>query len=334
MLTIIIFATSCTSNPKDNYITRSNLELDTLVTITVYNTNDQTILDDIFNILSDITKKFSTDLNDSEISKINSLDKDIPLKISDEMNTVIERGLYYSKLSNGLFDISIEPLVKLWGIGSEHYKVPSQSEIKKALSNIDFNNIELKKNIITKKDTSTKIDLGGIAKGYAADEIVKYLKEKGYTKAMINLGGNVYALGEKSENTLWNIGIQNPFKDTGEYIGIVSVKDKTIVSSGINQRFFIKDGKRYHHILSPFDGYPIDNNLMSVAIIGESSIDADALSTITFEYGLEKGLDFINNLENTEAIFITKNKEVYLTTNLYNNHKFTLTDSTYKIMNK
>ena len=327
---IILNFTAC--NKSDNYITRSNLSLDTVVTITIYDTNDNKLLDDVFKILDDITNKFSVDLKESEITKINDLDKNIPLKISDDMKFVINKGLYYSELSSGIFDITIEPLVKLWSIGKEGEKIPTDNEIKDALKNINYKNISINENKIIKKSKDTKLDLGSIAKGYAADKIIEFLKNKGYKRAIINLGGNVYALGEKSKNTPWKIGIQNPFKKTGESLAYISVKDKTIVSSGINQRYFIKDNIRYHHILSPFTGYPIDNNLMSVSIITDSSTDADALSTITFEYGLNKGLKLIESLDGVEAIFITKDKKIYISDGL--NKNFFLTDNEFKLNNK
>lgn len=167
------------------------------------------------------------------------------------------------------------------------------------------------------------IDLGGIAKGYAADVIADYLKSKNIDNAIIDLGGNVLALGGNGKTDKWNIGIQNPFEPRNKHIGILSVRDKTVVTSGVYERYFIESGKRYHHILDPFTGYPVESPLMSVSIIADKSIDADGLSTTVFALGLEKGTELIESLDGIEAIFVDKDKNVYITKSLKESFRIT-----------
>ena len=176
-----------------------------------------------------------------------------------------------------------------------------------------------------------EIDLGGIAKGYAADQIVKYLKSKDVESAIINLGGNVFILGEKEKNTPFKVGIQDPTSEDGSSIGNISISNKSVVTSGIYERYLEKDGIIYHHMIDPSTGYPFENNLSSVTIISSSSIVGDGLSTTTFGLGLQKGMKLIESLDNTDAIFITKDKKVHTTSNLKG--KLNLKNESFKLMN-
>lgn len=168
-----------------------------------------------------------------------------------------------------------------------------------------------------------KIDLGGIAKGYTADVITDILKENGVEHALVDLGGNIYALGNNPEGRPWKIGVQNPFDSRGKIVGYVPVENKSVVTSGIYERYIEKDGKKYHHILNPFTGYPYDNELAGITIISDKSIDGDALSTSVFSKGLEGGMKFIEKLPNIEAVFVTKDNKVYITSGLKNTFKLT-----------
>ena len=176
----------------------------------------------------------------------------------------------------------------------------------------------------------TKINQNA-GKGYAADQIVKYLKSKDVESAIINLGGNVFILGEKEKNTPFKVGIQDPTSKDGSSIGNISVSNKSVVTSGIYERYLEKDGIIYHHMIDPSTGYPFENNLSSVTIISSSSIVGDGLSTTTFGLGLQKGMKLIESLDNTDAIFITKDKKVYTTSNLKG--KLNLKNESFKLMN-
>lgn len=326
ILIITVLLTGC--QKQNDFIESNNLKLGTIVSIKIFNYNNTSIFKDIYSILDNIENKMSINIENNEISIINSLSKDQFLPISPETNEVIEKGIYYSNLSNGNFDITIEPLVSLWAIGTENENIPDISLINETIKLIDYNSLNLTNNTLSFDKDNMKIDLGGIAKGYAADEITKFLLSKNINKALINLGGNIYALGSNQENKPWKVGIKNPFSDKSDIIGYVNVINKSVVTSGIYERYFIKDNIRYHHILSPFTGYPYDNDISGVTIITDKSIDGDALSTIAFSYGIKEGLDFINNIENTEAIFISNDKSIYLSNNLdyfvLSNNSFTV----------
>ncbi|MDD3224843.1 MAG: FAD:protein FMN transferase [Clostridium sp.] len=251
----------------------------------------------------------------SEVSLINENAGHDYVNVKYETLNIIKKAKKYSRLSSGVFDITSAPLISLWGIFTKKQRVPIKEEIDKVKALIDY------ENIIIDEDSSSikllkegqKIDLGGIAKGFAADRAVEIYKNNGIESAFINLGGNVLALGNKPDGSKWNIGIQNPLEPRGQCIGAVVVNDKTVVTSGDYVRYFMKDNKRYHHILDPKTGYPSDSGVMSVTVIAESSIDADALSTAAFILGLEAGMKFIKSIDCVEGIFITKDKKVYST---------------------
>ena len=147
-------------------------------------------------------------------------------------------------------------------------------------------------------------------------EIAEYLKSQNIEKAIINLGGNVFVLGEKSKDTQFKVGIQDPNSEDGTSIANIGVINQSVVTSGIYERYLEQDGVMYHHMLDPSTGYPFENNLSSVTIISDSSIVGDGLSTTTFGLGLEKGMKLIESLDNTDAIFITKDQKIYTTSNL------------------
>jgi thiamine biosynthesis lipoprotein len=312
---VAILLCGCSSRYANIKVTDHTYLLGTLVKITIYgrDVSDEEF-QEVFKIISDIEKKVSKNIPDNEISMINNSNSD-EVKISNDTYNIIEKGLYYSTLSQGKFDITIAPLVDLWGIGSENAHVPNNEEIMEALNRINYNRINLiKKNQSIGIVEDTKIDLGGIAKGYVADKVSSYLKDNNMGHAVINLGGNILTVGKKPNGDSWKIGIQNPLDNRGKELGIVTIGEKSVVTSGIYERYLEEDGVKYHHILNPFTGYPIENDLVSVTIISDHSVDGDGLSTVAFSQGLKEGYSLVEDIDNVEAIFITKYNEVYLTT--------------------
>ena len=331
----LIFSLIGCTNSKDDSKPLSKTEyfMGTVVTVTLYDNKSEKIIDKAFEEVKKIEQLVSINMDGTELDEVNNNSGIKPVKVSDDTYNIIKKGLEYSSLTNGSFDITIGPLVKLWSIGLPEAKVPTLDEIKGPLKYINYKDVEIndsEKTVFLKK-TGMIIDLGGIAKGYTADVIAQTLKDEGVEKAIIDLGGNIYALGEKSENTLWRIGIQNPDQTRGEIVGSINVKDKSIVTSGIYERFIEQDGVKYHHILSPESGYPYDNEIAGVTIISDKSIDGDALSTSVFSMGITKGLEFINSQPDTEAIFITKDHKIYLTEG--SQEIFKLTNDDFEIMN-
>ena len=333
ILSITILSGCSTSNSTiKEPISHTEVVMGTVCTIQIFDSKDTSILDKAFDRLKDLENKVSINKEGTELDKVNEMSGKEAVVVGKDTFSIVESGLYYSKISNGNFDITIGPIVKLWGIGSESARVPSEKEITEKKSLINYNAIVLnnEKNSIFLKKPNMIIDLGGIAKGYAADEMKNLLVDNGVKSAMINLGGNLYILGNKPNGSQWKIGIQNPNGNTNDTVGNILVNDKSIVTSGTYERFLEVDGKVYHHILDPKTGYPYESDLLSATIISDTSLAGDGLSTSTFALGREKGLEFINSLENIEAIFITKDNEVYLTNGLKNNFK--LTNDNYKLV--
>lgn len=314
-------------------LSKTDYFMGTILTITLYDNKEEKIIDKAFEKVKEIESLVSINKDGTELDKVNENAGIAPVKVSDETYTIVKKGLNYSQSTNGFFDITIGPLVKLWSIGLPEAKVPTQSEISEKINYINYDNLILndEDKSIYLKEKGMLIDLGGIAKGYTADQIASILKKEGVTSAIIDLGGNVYALGEKSENTPWRIGVQNPAETRGDIVGTLSLSNKSIVTSGIYERFIEQDGKKYHHILSPFTGYPYENGITGVTIISDSSIDGDALSTSIFAMGVEKGLEYINSMSDIEAIFITKDNHIYLSNRA--SEYFKLTNENFTIMN-
>lgn len=317
---------------KVDPISKQGFALDTICNITIYDKASESVLDKCYQKLSEVENKMSVDKPNSEVSIINKMAGIKPVKVSEDTYHVISSGKSFSDLTRGKFDITVGPLVKLWGINTPHARIPAPSEIKAILPLINYKNIILddknKSIMLAKKGMA--LDLGGIAKGFAGDEVKQVLEDNGIKHAIIDLGGNVLTMGAKADGSAWRIGIQDPTSTRGDYLGIVKVKDKTVVTSGIYERYFIKNGRRYHHIMDTKTGYPVDNEMASVSIVTDVSMNADALAK-AFCFGVKKGLAFIEAQKNVEAIFVTRDNKVYITPGLKNN--FTMTNPSFKLMN-
>lgn len=316
-------------NPKS----QTYFVFDTVVTIKVY---DKKVTDQHFTeikaMLDDIENKMSRTIETSDIYQINANAGKKAIKVSDETFYVVKTAQKYSEASKGRFDVAIGTLVSLWNINNEGAHVPKQSEIDDALKHVDYKNLVLDEKNKTIKLTKEgmALDLGGIAKGYAADRVAEYLLKHDMPNAIIDLSGNIFALGVKPGSDYWTIGIQDPNESRGNQIGSMRVQNQTVVTSGIYERYFIENGVQYHHILDPKTGYPVVNDLNSVSIVTDHSIDADALSTTLFALGKEEGMKFVENMKNTEAIFITKDKKVYMTSGM--SEKFHMTNKDYVVV--
>jgi thiamine biosynthesis lipoprotein len=250
--------------------------------------------------------------NVEEKCNINNINNNV--SINTDTLEVLERAIWFYKQSQGAFDITVRPLTKLWGIGKKNTYIPPQELIDEARSRVNASKI-----IIDKEQSTARfnvndgsIDLGGIAKGYAADEVKRIIVRNGIESALIDLGGNIVTVGTKPDGSSWKVGIQNPLAPRGEYLGVVEANDRTVVTSGSYEQFFIKDKIRYHHIIDPRTGYPAQSSLYSVTAICEKSIDADALTTALFILGYEEGLKLVDQI-GAEAIFITDTMEVRMT---------------------
>lgn len=321
-----ITLSSCAKSQK--VYKKESFMLGTIISLKYYGKNGDKAIDESIGKIRNIENKMSVNIASSEICKVNNNSGKEDIVIGKENLYVIEKALEYSKLTGGAFDISIEPVVKLWGIGTEKARVPKKEEIEDKLKLVNFKDILIKNNKLFLNRKGMALDLGGIAKGYAADELKKVVQKYNLERAFINLGGNLYIYGGKENGEPLNIGIQDPCAKQGEYFSVLKVKNKSVVTSGNYERYFIKNGKRYHHILDPKTGYPAEKGLISTTIISDKSIDGDALSTSTYILGLEKGRKLIESLKGVEAIFVTKDKKVYTTRGL-NKENFNISNKEY-----
>ena len=297
----------CGKSNEEESVSRIGYALNTQIEITLYGTDDEQLITDCFKLCSDYEKKLSRTVEDSEILLLNENGEAV---VSDETAELLEKGLYYGELSDGAFDITIEPISSLWDFTSGENKLPDAQAIQDHLQYVDYKNVKLEGNHVSLED-GMGIDLGAIAKGYIADRVKEYLVDQGVESATISLGGNVVCIGSKPSGDDFHLGIQNP-ESAPEREAKVSVllSDQSLVTSGDYERYITVDGKKYHHILDPETGYSYDNGLASVTIISEKSVDGDGLSTTCFALGLEKGLDLINSIDDVWAIFIDQDGNV------------------------
>lgn len=317
---------------KKETIIKEFYVLGTIIQLKTYGNNGEGAIQEAINRLNDIDNKMSIFKELSEISMINKKAGISSQEVSLDTYFVIKKAVEYSGLSEGTFDPTIKPIVSLWRIGTDAARVPKQNEIVTNLKLVNYKDIIFSEedNSIGLKHIRQAIDVGGIAKGYAADEVKRILKNHKIRSALIDLGGNIFALGKKADGTLWNIGVQNPFNTRGEHVGLISVENKSIVTSGNYERYFMKDGRSYHHIIDPTTGYPSESEIISSTIISDESIDGDGLSTGVYIMGVEKSIKLIESLKGIDAIFITKNKEIYATSGIKDKFKMTNKEFTYK----
>ncbi|MCI8996847.1 MAG: FAD:protein FMN transferase [Lachnospiraceae bacterium] len=326
----------CHKEPQP--ITRTSFQLNTVVTVTIYDSQDQALLDGCMELCKRYEAIFSRTLEDSELSLLNAQaalpeNAGKPLPLSGELAALTAAGLSYSQLSQGAFDLTIAPLSSLWDFTAPEPVIPEAFALETARPLVDYRKISLsmqqlstekspseashdaseQASFITFQEPGMALDLGAIAKGYIADRMKEYLLSQGVKSAIIDLGGNILCVGEKPDGSPFKVGIQKPFADRSQLIAYVNIRDLSVVSSGIYERCFTLDGQFYHHLLDPHTGYPYENHLVSVTIICPDSVDGDGLSTSCFALGLEKGLELLNSLDQVHGIFITDNDEIYYT---------------------
>jgi FAD:protein FMN transferase len=284
--------------------------------------------------VSRLERLLSRFLPDSDIWRINASAGVNSEKVSHETFEVLSRAVQYSMNFPGCFDVTIEPLVNLWSNSKKSLIQPGDLSIKDLLPLVNYRDLILDPFEMTAglRYFGQSIDLGGIGKGFAGDKILEVFKRFDITSAYSNLGGNVVTLGAKPNGTPWHVGIQHP-RQEHKLIGSVAVVNQSVVTSGDYQRFFTDNqGKRCHHILDPNTGYPSDSGLISVSVVEENSMAADALSTILFVAGLQKGLEILKNTPQTEAILVDTDLKVYVTPGL--RYKFEADqDIEYSILN-
>lgn len=324
-LTAAVFALFCTTaaaclagcqsvsfSKTPDSIQRTDFLLNTFVDIKIYDSQDTSLLDGAIEICKDFESRFSRTMTSSELYQINHRSREEQsFQLSKETAELIDIALNYCELSNGAFDITIEPVSSLWDFTSGETVIPESDLISDAVSHVGYENLLLEDDTLTFLSPDTTIDLGAIAKGYIADQIKDYLKTSGVESAIINLGGNVLCIGEKPDGTPFKIGLQKPFAQTSETFASLNINDMSVVTSGVYERHFEIDGKNYHHILDPSTGYPYENGLISVTILSDLSVDGDGLSTTCFSLGLNDGLALLNSMDGVYGCLIDENYHIY-----------------------
>lgn len=291
--------------------------------------NNEALASRVFRLIKQYEDLLTVNRAPSQVMDINHAAGKHAVSVSRPVYELVRVAKAASMLDNSAFNLAIGPLVKRWKIGFKGDSVPPADEIAALLA------ITNPADVLLDDDASSvfltrpgmEIDLGAIAKGYIADRVRDYLRKEGETLGLINLGGNIQTLGAPEGG--WSLGIKTPFGGVDELVGSLVVENKSVVTSGTYERFFEREGKRYHHILNPRTGYPLDNELDSVTIVSTNSIDGDIWTTLVYGMGVEKGCAALRARPDIEAVFVTKSKEVVLSS--MQHFRFTLLDNRYRL---
>lgn len=302
-------------------VSRQYYIFDTVVSVKLYeDAKGEEHLNHIDEMLNELNDELSRTLETSQLYKVNEEAGKQAVKVSAHTLEVMKQSLAYAEEADGLFDPTVGGLVDLWDIGHEGAHVPAQEDLQRELALVNYKDIVVDEaeSTIYLKQPGMILDLGAIGKGYAADVIAAYLREEGVKSALIDLGGSsIIAMGAKPNGDNWNIGLQDPDSSRGISVGTIRLNDQIITTSGVYERYFVEDGVMYHHILDPRTGAPAQNELKSVTILTDSATAGDALSTYVYVLGLEDGLKYMEAREDdSEAIFITKDDKIYITSGL------------------
>lgn len=305
---ILILASACKEEPSTRYFKA----MDTFMILKAYGNKAETVLAISENEIKKLEETISVTLDGSDIYEINnSPEKEIfvqkdTLEILNFAKSIFEE-------TDGSLNPALYPVVHEWGFTSGEYKIPSQEKINSLLKNTDFLKIQIDEVACSVKiPDGMKIDLGALGKGFAGDKAAEILRKKGIKSALLDLGGNIQAVGSKPDGSEWKVGVRNP--EGGDACARICIKDCAVITSGGYERFFVsEDGKTYIHIFDPKTGRPVENDFESVTIISKSGLYADSLSTALFVAGLEKATEFWRKKQNFDFIIITKGKKIFCT---------------------
>ncbi len=283
---------------------------DTVITLSAY-VEDDAPLKEALDECARYEKLFSRTVEGSDVWRINEAGG--PIAVAPETAEMLREGLKISEASGGAFDPTVEPETKLWNFSAETPALPDAQALAEAATHVDYRKLVLDGDTVSLPD-DMGLDLGGIAKGYIADRLSEFLRARGVSSALINLGGNVLTIGRRAtDDQPWVVGIQDPEAEGGANKVTFRAENLSVVTSGNYQRFFIMNGIRYHHLLDPATGWPVENGLDSVTILSESSAVGDALSTACYVLGLDKGMELVKQYDGVDAVFIGTDGSVTMT---------------------
>lgn len=289
-------------------ISKTSFYLNTVITITLYDTDNEDLLDQGINLCRQYDHLLSKTYEKSDIYAINHSDGQ-PVHVSEETIRLINKGLTFAALTDGKFNIAIGAVSDLWDFTSGTAQIPSRESLSDALALTDYSDIVISGDSVT-VPAGMQLDLGAIAKGYIGDRLKEFYLEQGVSSALLNLGGNIVCIGTPPDKDAFHIGIKKPFS-TNETITDITICDQSVVTSGIYERYFKKNDTIYHHILDPFTGYPMETDLYSVTIVNDNSILADILSTTCLMLGYEQSREFLKSFPDAEAVFVTNEYAVH-----------------------
>ena len=294
----------------------------TVISLSIIHPEATQLLKRAEEMIIDFEKRFSANDSTSDLMKINQNAGLKPIQVDEELFKLIKIGKSVSISSNAIMNIAIGPLVKLWRIGFADAYFPSEEEIKERRLLINPINIELDEGPLTVflRKKGMEIDLGAIAKGYFADLLKAFFLANGVKSGMISLGGNVLTIGNSPNHPegYFRVGIQNPFQPYGNMAALVTVKDQSVVTSGIYERTLKVAGRTYHHIFDSKTGYPIENDVASVTIVSDQSINGEIWTTLAFGKNAKDGVDWLNMIDGIEGVIISKNGDIYVSDRLKN----------------
>jgi len=318
---------------KQQPYTQAGFAMGTFVRITVYgNESTKAAVDDGFRRINEIEALVSTTIQGSDVFKLNSAPIGVPVKVHQDTAYLMTSAVEFARLTDGSFDPTVGRMVDLWGIGTENPRVPSEEEIIQALAGVGYQNLAVdSERLEAMRLADFFVDLGAIAKGYACDQVVNVLREEGIEAGVVDLGGNIRVFGVKPNGRDWRIGIQDPSASRGSYIGTIDIASGAVATSGDYERYFIRDGILYHHIFDPSTGYPARRGVRSVSVIAPTGMQADALSTAFFVMGVEDLFDCVNRWQEVEAIVVTSDRRVIVSSGLADAFEAVSEDYTYEI---
>nr|WP_321460324.1 FAD:protein FMN transferase [uncultured Vibrio sp.] len=292
----------------------------TFIDLVVHHQNGEQLIKDAYLQLKDYAIRFTVNQADSELMRVNRNAGIAPIVVAPDLFELIKLGKHYSEDVSTPLNIAIGPLVKTWRIGFQEATVPSQELINEKLALVDPTQIILneQQHSVFLSQKGMEIDLGSIAKGYFADQVMQRLTEAGVDNGYISLGGNVLTIGHSPNNTnkAWNVGIQNPLSKRGDVIRIVPLQGMSMVTSGINERYFESNGQRYHHLLDGKTGMPISTDIASLTIVSKKSVDGEIWSTAGFLPSASQSISYLNTIEGIEAVAVSIQGDVMTTDGL------------------
>ncbi len=315
LVLIAAFAASTHARQDKNTAAERHLfAMDTVMSLTAYGPHAEEALDEAARELERLDALWSVGNPDSEISRLNAGERDILL--SDDTAALLERALEVCRDTGGLFDPTIYPLMSLWGFNTDSPHVPAQEDIDALLPLVDGGRLRLEDGFLYLGDGQS-VDLGGIAKGYASARVMEIFQKHQVSSGMVSLGGNVQTLGSKPDGSLWRIGVRDPEGSASSYLGVLSVKDQAVITSGGYERFFEEGGQTYIHILDPRTGHPASSDLASATVVSADGTLADGLSTALYIMGSQDAAGFWSEHSGLfDMVLVTQSGEIFVTEGL------------------